>query len=184
MSPPPTKPPERESEARFWWVREEERVLGPYTGKQMLSFLLKGRLNSASHIRPDNETDWRTVSEEPEFARYFAPSAMERNVEGGAAPVRMPNFVIMVDGEAYPGERIDAVIGELGPHYRLMPHIWLLHCGLQVAKIRTYLVRQLGSIERLFIVDVKTGTYACHKFQEGLEDEIRRLLEHDEATAD
>jgi len=96
----------------------------------------------------------------------------------------MPNFVIMVDNEAYPDSRIEAVIGELGASYRLMPHIWLLHCSLQVEKIRTYLVRQLSDIKRLFIVDVHHGAYAFHQFEDELEDRIRDLLKPRESVED
>lgn len=180
MSSVPPKTPGEAAGLRFWWLREDEQIRGPYTGKQMLAFLLKGRIRPATLVRPDTEREWRPASEEPEFARYLTGAMPAYPPEAGPAR-HMPSFVIMVDGGACPAERIEAVIGELGPCYRLTADVWLLQCGLQLEKIRTYLVRQLAAIERLFIIDTRSATYAGYKFGNDLDQHVRKLIESGEA---
>ncbi|MFP3944316.1 MAG: hypothetical protein ACLFWF_10505 [Alphaproteobacteria bacterium] len=186
MSSVPPKSPGEARDLRFWWVREEDRIRGPYTGKQMLAFLLKGFIRPGTPVRPDTEREWRLASDDPEFARYFAEPA------AGAMPAappgteerparRLPHFVIIADGGACPAGRIEDMIGELGPKYRLTEDVWFLQSALPVEKIRTYLARQLSSIERLFIIDMRTGNWASHKFGEELEEGIRRLIDEGEA---
>lgn len=181
MSSVPPKPPPAETGLRFWWVREGEQIRGPYTGRQMLAFLMRGRVKPETPIRPETERDWRPAGEDPEFAGYFREHPVPPAPEPGAGMMpgarRMPAFMILVDGEATPEERIEAILGELGPQLRLMPHVWLLQSVLPVEKILTYLVRQMSTIERLFIVDMRNGSYAFHKFGEDLEPRIARLFE-------
>jgi hypothetical protein len=73
---------------------------GPVSADQLRQWITEGRVNAQTLVQPEGATDWRPLSQFPEFAPNFAP-----------APPAMPAFGAPVADEAGRAQAMAAVTG-------------------------------------------------------------------------
>jgi hypothetical protein len=73
---------------------------GPITADQLRQWITEGRVNAQTLVQPEGATDWRPLSQFPEFAPNFAP-----------APPAMPAFGAPIADEAGRAQALSAVTG-------------------------------------------------------------------------
>lgn len=188
-----------------WIVNVGGRSYGPYSDAQMAAFAAEGRLVAQSLVARTGDATLRHAAEEPALAALFAPaepapqSASEsepaRSSEARPAgmfgrvkadadkPGEKSHIVIIADMKSRSINGLEEEIYKLGQAYSLLPQIWLLKTEQTVNTVRNLLVQQMGTLDRLFVVDATRNKAAWFNFGPEEEARIRRIWARAEPLA-
>jgi hypothetical protein len=67
-------------------IGADGREYGPISQEQLRQWIAEGRANALTRVLPDGTTEWKTLSELPEFAATFVPSPGATVPPGGGPP--------------------------------------------------------------------------------------------------
>ena len=176
--------------AESWTISVGGRVYGPYSLEQMQGFHAENRLADHSLVARAGEEQFHPASEDPELALLFQPAAA---VEAEASPEsaqphrfgasREPeksnegpaHFVIVADMKSASIAGLEEEIFTLGQAHRFGPQSWVLSSEASINVIRNALVRKLGKIDTLFIVDAAHDKAAWFNFGPETDTRIRKM---------
>ena len=173
-----------------WTVSVAGRSYGPYSATQMQAFAAEGRLAPHSLVQRVGEQKFHTASEDPELSALFEPqkvSAASPPSRPDAAPPSSfgkqerddgdepSHFVIIADMKSGSVAELEEEIFNLGPAFAVVPQVWILSSKASINGVRNTLIRKLGKIDILFVVDARHNKAAWFNFGTEAEARIRRI---------
>ena len=84
-------------------------------------------------------------------------------------------YVIIADMKSGSITGLEEEIFNLGPSCRFMPQAWVLTSGVSLSAIRGGLIRKLGKLDCLIIIDATNDKAAWFNFGPELDTKVRRL---------
>jgi hypothetical protein len=172
-----------------WTVNVAGRSYGPYSAAQMQAFAAEGRLAPHSLVQRVGEQKFRTASEDPELSALFEPQKVsfaspsphpdaaassfgKQERDDGDEP---SHFVIIADMKSGSVAGLEEEIFNLGPAFAVVPQVWILSSKASINGVRNTLIRKLGKIDILFVVDATHNKAAWFNFGPEAEARIRRI---------
>lgn len=157
-----------------WCIKVAERVYGPYTTDQLEKFAGQGRLGPRSLIAPAGGKMWRAAKQYPNIAdilesggKTTGNSHAPKPVAGNDNPrdeVAIANFVVVFDVVSGAASRLEHVIRNLGPAFRLTDNVWTVSCDQTVMGVKNHIAPHLQAREPLFVVDSTRGKSIWQNF--------------------
>lgn len=175
-----------------WTISVGGRVYGPYSLDQMQGFHAEKRLADHSLVARGGEEQFHPAKEDPDLAHLFraepvsprqpAPhrfgARSEPETENGPS-----HFVIIADLKSSSIAALEEEIARLGPTHCFMPQAWVLSSEASINVVRNTLVRKLGKLDALFIVDAVHDKAAWFNFGPESDSRIRRMWSRQAETA-
>lgn len=166
-----------------WTISVGGRVYGPYSLDQMQGFHAENRLADHSLVAREGQEQFQPAIEDPDLAQLFRtePVAAQpaphrfgapKEAETDAGP---SHFVIIADLKSSSTTGLEEEIFKLGTAHRFMPQAWVLSSESSINVVRTALVRKLGKLDALFIVDAAHDKAAWFNFGPETDSRIRRM---------
>jgi hypothetical protein len=161
----------------------------------MKTFAAEGRLGRQSLVARAGETEFRKVADEPELSHIFTTppprdgataqslrrdpaSSFGRNDSQPPSGERT-HIVIISDMKSGSIARLEEEIATLGPACAILPQVWLLASDTSVTNVRNHLVRQLGKLDVLFVIDATNDKAAWFNFGPETDARIRKIWRSD-----
>jgi len=95
-------------------IGADGKEYGPVSAEVLRQWIAEGRANAQTKIRAEGTTDWKAISEFPEFASSFAAAPPSLGTPSGAAPALDATSALdKVNGPAT-GLLVVAILGFLG----------------------------------------------------------------------
>jgi hypothetical protein len=166
-----------------WTISVGGRVYGPYSLDQMQAFRAENRLADHSLVAREGQEQFQAAIEDPDLAPLFrtdppAPQpaphrfGVRHDAESESGP---SHFVIVADLKSSSTTGLEEEIYKLGTAHRFMPQAWVLSSESSINVVRTALVRKLGKLDALFIVDAAHDKAAWFNFGPESDSRIRRM---------
>jgi hypothetical protein len=183
-----------------WTISVSGRSYGPYSAAQMRAFAAEGRLAPHSLIAHDGEEQFHPASADSELAALFRPAApasakaafftadgnsgqqnFGRNEEEKAG--ERSHYVVIADMKSRSISGLEEEIFNFGPAYPIMPQGWILSSETSINAIRNALVKKLGKLDTLLVVDATHDKAAWFNFGPEAEARIRRIWQKSQEQA-
>jgi len=178
--------------AETWTISVGGRVYGPYTLEQMQAFQAENRLADRSLVARAGDEQFHPASADPVLAALFgARQPDEAETAPGSAPTQPHrfgarpeaeadhggpgHFVIVADMKSGSIAGLDDEISKLGQAQRCSPQAWVLASEASINIVRNALVRKLGKLDTLFIVDAGRDKAAWFNFGPEADTRIRKI---------
>lgn len=168
-----------------WTISVGGRVYGPYSLDQMQGFRAENRLADHSLVARDGAEQFHPAIDDPDLAQLFrsepsTPAPQPAPHRFGArnepeAESGPSHFVIIADLKSSSTTGLEEEIFSLGTAHRFMPQAWILSSASSINVVRTALVRKLGKLDALFIVDAAHDKAAWFNFGPESDARIRRM---------
>jgi hypothetical protein len=175
-----------------WTISANGHTYGPYTVEQMRAFAAEGRLASHSLVAREGEDQFHPASADAELAALFrlaAPAPARPVFFTADGDTAQPNFgrneeekagerthyVIVADMKSRSISGLEEEIFNFGPAYPIMPQGWILSSEMSINVIRNTLVKKLGKLDTLFVVDATHDKAAWFNFGPEAETRFRRI---------
>ena len=177
-----------------WTISVNGHTYGPYTVAQMRAFAAEGRLAAHSLVAREGEDQFHPASADGELAVLFRPAspapAPARPVfftAGGDSAQQSfgrseddksgerAHYVIIADMKSRSISGLEEEIFNFGPAYPIMPQGWILSSEASINVIRNALVKKLGKLDTLFVVDATHDKAAWFNFAPEAEARFRRI---------
>jgi hypothetical protein len=186
-----------------WTISVGSRVYGPYSAEQMHAFHGEGRLAPHSLVARAGEEQFRPAGEDGDLAHLFDPEAVpparpepqaEPQPAASAPPApsgqtephrfgREPEaatgersrFVVLADMKSGSISALEDEIFKLGEAFSFMPQAWVLTSEASLNTIRHALLKKLGKLDVIFIVDTVHDRAAWFNFGLEAESRLRRM---------
>jgi hypothetical protein len=176
-----------------WTISANGLTYGPYTAAQMRAFAAEGRLAPHSLVAREGEDQFHPASADSELAAMFRPAAPTPatrpvffTADGDAAQSNFgrseddkagerTHYVIVADMKSRSISGLEEEIFNFGPAYPIMPQGWILCSEMSINEIRNTLVKKLGKLDTLFVVDATHDKAAWFNFGPEAESRIRRI---------
>lgn len=176
-----------------WIVTVDGQSYGPYPLDKMQAFIAEGRVIPQSLVSRPGSGSTGPANEDPVLGLLFGAAdphlSAGSQIESPAVRAAVQNFgrhqdestdersniVIISDIKSRSIHGLEEAIFNLGQAYPLLPQVWLLTTGLSANTIRGQLVKHLGKLDVLFVVDATHGTAAWANFGPEPDSRIRRL---------
>ena len=84
-------------------------------------------------------------------------------------------FIVIADMKSSSLSGLEEELFNLGPAYAIQPQAWILASELSISDIRARLMRKLGKLDNLFLVDAAHDKAAWFNFGPEAEARIRRI---------
>lgn len=175
-----------------WTISANGHTYGPYTVVQMRAFAAEGRLASHSQVAREGEDQFHPASADSELAALFRAAAptparpafftadgdsaqqnFGRNEEEKAG--ERSHYVIVADMKSRSISGLEEEIFNFGPAYPIMPQGWILSSETSINVIRNTLVKKLGKLDTLFVIDATHDKAAWFNFGPEAETRFRRI---------
>ena len=181
-----------------WTISVGSRVYGPYSAEQMRAFQGEGRLASHSLVARAGDEQFRPAGEDDELAYLFDPQAARPvrpepqaepqpitatqaephrfgRGEPEAATGERTRYVILADMKSGSISALEDEIFKLGEAYGFMPQAWVLSSEASLNAVRHALLKKLGKLDVIFIVDAVHDRAAWFNFGMEPESRLRRM---------
>lgn len=170
-----------------WTISVGGRVYGPYSLDQMQGFHAENRLANHSLVARGGEENFHPAIEDPDLAQLFRTEPAAPAPQPQPSPHRFgarsepenesgpSHFVIIADLKSSSTTGLEEEIFNLGSAHRFMPQAWVLSSESSINVVRTALVRKLGKLDALFIVDAVHDKAAWFNFGPESDARIRRM---------
>ena len=182
-----------------WNISVGGRSYGPYALAQMQSFVVEGRLAAHSLVARSGQDVFRAASDDDQLSALFptsrkpTPSASGKFLTANrledddssnptfgrgqdeAKGIDRGRYLILADMKSSSISALDDEIQNLGVSYELLPQVWLLVTDQGINTVRNTLIRKLGKIDVLFIVDAARNKAAWFNFGIEADARIRRV---------
>ncbi|WP_306249676.1 GYF domain-containing protein [Parvularcula sp. IMCC14364] len=150
-----------------WCLKVEERIYGPYTTKQLETFASEGRLSPQSQIAPAGGKVWRAAHQYPTIAELLSGEKSKSQKNFGRSNLRtqqsslpdgaISNFIVIFDVLSGAATRLEHIIRNLGPAFRLTDNVWAVMSEQSIVGIKNTLAPHLQVREPVFVIDTKRG---------------------------
>lgn len=157
-----------------WCLKVAEKIYGPYTTDQMQSFAREGRLSGSSLVAPAGARNWRQARNYPNLLKAGNDNTASRNnssfgkqqeAEQGKLPEgAVSNFLIIFDEVSGAASRLEHIVRNIGPGFRLTSNVWTVASDQSVMGIKNTIAPHLQVREPVFVVDVHRGKSAWQNF--------------------
>jgi len=170
-----------------WTISVGGRVYGPYSLDQMQGFRAENRLADHSLVAREGLEQFQPAIEDPDLAQLFQTEPTAPTPQPQPAPHRFgarpepetesgpSHFVIIADLKSSSTTGLEEEIFKLGTAHRFMPQAWVLSSESSINVVRTALVRKVGKLDALFIVDAAHDKAAWFNFGPESDSRIRRM---------
>jgi len=184
-----------------WTISANGHTYGPYTVEQMRVFAAEGRLASHSQVAREGGDQFHPASADGELAALFravAPTPARPvffTAEGDAVQQNFgrnedekagerTHYVIVADMKSRSISGLEEEIFNFGPAYPIMPQGWILATEMSLNEVRNALVKKLGKLDTLFVVDATHDKAAWFNFGPEAETRFRRIWQkaHEQAS--
>jgi hypothetical protein len=158
----------------------------------MRAFAAEGRLAAHSLVAREGEDQFHPASTDSKLTVLFRPVApapakpvfftadsdtgqqnFGRNEDEKAG--ERSHYVIVADMKSRSISGLEEEIFNFGPAYSIMPQGWILSSELSINVIRNTLVKKLGKLDTLFVVDATHDKAAWFNFGPEAEARFRRI---------
>lgn len=157
-----------------WCIKVAEKVYGPYSTHQLESFAQQGRLGPQSLVAPAGGKMWRAAKQYPNIAEILeADHTKTASTEEKPAPragghekaePEIANFIIVFDVVSGAASRLEHVVRNLGPSFRLTDNVWAVSSDQTLMGVKNHLAPHLGVREPIFITDTTRGRSVWQNF--------------------
>ena len=157
-----------------WCIKVAQRVYGPYTQSQLEGFAQEGRLTPASLVSPAGGTVWRAARLYPSLAGVFSASGKGKKSGFGKVTPKastavfeegaLVNFVLIFDVISGSASRLESIIRNIGPAFRLTDNVWTVQTTLSVNGVKNEIVPHLQVREPCFVIDCQRGRSVWQNF--------------------
>lgn len=177
--------------SQSWLVTVEGQAYGPYPYEQMQAFVSEGRVVAHSLVAAPNDAVPRRASEDPVLAPLFRPAtpraaaiteklvpaepSAEQKFGRSEGEGDLANFIIITDVKSRSINDLEEEIFNLGQTCPIMPQVWILKTAYGVNAVRSALMRHLGTLDTMFIVDTTHDKAAWCNFGPEPDSRIRRV---------
>lgn len=177
-----------------WTISVGGRIYGPYTFEQMRDFHAENRLADHSLVARAGEEQFRPAGEDALLAPLFqlAPQAENKFDKEPGSEAQQPHrfgaraeteasygtpshFVIVADMKSSSITGLEDEIFKLGQAHRFNDQAWVLVSEYAINIVRTALVRKLGKLDTIFIVDAAHDKAAWFNFGPETDTRIRKM---------
>ncbi len=150
-----------------WCLKVAERIYGPYTTKQLEAFAAEGRLSPQSMIAPAGGKVWRPANQYPIIAELLSADKPKSTKSFGRSNTpadqdtlrdgAISNFVIIFDVLSGAATRLEHIVRNIGPAFRLTENVWTVMSEQSVTGIKNTIAPHLQVREPVFVIDTKRG---------------------------
>ncbi|MGV6800698.1 MAG: DUF4339 domain-containing protein [bacterium] len=156
-----------------WCMKVASKVYGPYTFTQMEDFAREGRLSAQSLVSPAGSQNWRPARQYQNFASTFNKKAKPSNksfgknrteAEGVLPDGAVANFILIFDVVSGSAGRLEHIIQNIGPAFRITENVWTVASDQTVMSIKNTIVPHLQIREQVFVIDASRGKCAWQNF--------------------
>jgi len=174
-----------------WSISVAGQIYGPYSTEQMRAFAAEGRLARQSLVAASGETEFHRAGDQPELTPIFQPSVVRNEgalaqpmtrdarefgrAEGGAHGTGCSHILIVTDMKSGSIAKLEEEIATFGQSFAIFPQAWLLASEASVNMVRNALVKQLGKLDMLFVVDASSDKAAWFNFGPEADSRIRKI---------
>jgi hypothetical protein len=181
-----------------WTINVGGRAYGPYTFEQLKAFQAEGRLAPHSLVARDGAEPVRYASEDSDLAVLFpAPAAREPQAAApknesvkpatfgreGQTTGERNRFIIIADMKSGSISALEEEIFRFGAALRFMQQSWILISDVSLNTLRSELIRKLGKIDALIVIDTSHDKAAWFNFGPEADTKMRRLWQRDTVPA-
>ncbi|NHK26997.1 DUF4339 domain-containing protein [Parvularcula flava] len=159
-----------------WCIKVAERVYGPYSTDQLETFAMQGRLGPQSMVAPAGGKMWRAAKQYPNIAEILdggrqetitaeqvARSNQKKKPSEDEEP-EIANFLLIFDVVSGAASRLEHVIRNLGPAFRVTDNVWAVSSDQTLMGLKNLLTPHLQVREPVFIVDSTRGRSVWQNF--------------------
>jgi len=156
-----------------WSIKVAQRIYGPYTMDQLSAFAQEGRLTASTMLSPAGGNMWRAARQYPTFQKLLnrstktnkkgfgkTKSSQTSSFEEGA----IVNFIVIFDVISGCASRLEQVLRNIGPAFRLADNVWTVQSELSVVGVKNEIVPHLQVREPVFIIDCQRGRSVWQNF--------------------
>ena len=157
-----------------WCIKVAERIYGPYTTRQMEDFAHEGRLSAQSMIAPAGGKVWRAAHQYPGIADFLSNGGTTSKKQFGKVNTQpdrsipedgtVSNFLVIFDVVSGAASRLEHIIRNLGPAFRLTENVWTVASDQSVMGIKNTLAPHLQVREPIFVIDANRARSAWQNF--------------------
>jgi len=122
---------------------------------------------------PQTSPQHNSTSTEPSAPAYNVSPVKFGQRENASG--ERSRYVIIADMKSGSINALEEEIFNLGPSCRFMQQAWVLTSGVSLSAIRGSLIRKLGKLDSLIIVDTTNDKAAWFNFGPELDTKVRRL---------
>lgn len=167
--PPPSHP------VSAWYVKAGQKAYGPYSAQRMTAFIHEGRVTAETLVGPSASGPWSEAGADLTLA-----SSLLRRSEGlkldparHVDEIEIADMIIHVSYLSGEEARVRETLANLGRWTELMPGLYALRTRKTASTVRNAVARELGSGDRLFIVDSSRHRTAWHNLGPEAEARLR-----------
>lgn len=173
-----------------WNISVNGQSYGPYTAAQMRGFVAEGRLAAHSLVARTGAEKFTAASQDEELAPLFRAAQPTRPVFFTAdGDVSQQNFgkreeeetserchyIIVADMKSRSIAGLEEEIFALGQAQPILPQAWILSSETPINVVRNTLVKRLGKLDTIFVVDATHDKAAWFNFGPETDTRIRRI---------
>lgn len=158
-----------------WHILAGRETFGPYTIGQLQQFAIEGRISPRSRVAQGDTDTFRAVSDIPRLYQTLSEAFAERARRRAEAS----NYLVMarapLPAEAALAEKMPDCLAALGKAVMLMPGVWLLRSGLQLAAVRAALAAGLPRHVQLVLMEAREGRLGWSGLGDDLDENVRTV---------
>jgi len=166
------------SGAPLWFIRAAGRIWGPYPEARMADFVAEGRVAAETPVAPTAEGPFVAAGHQARLYRLFAgPEAETGQPAPGPQEAAATSRALLVWASLKSRrlDRLEALIGVLGPYVQVEPGLWLVRTPMTPAALRNALTRRLEAEDRLMVLAAPLGEVAWFNLEGETDRTLRQL---------
>jgi hypothetical protein len=178
-----------------WTISVNGHSYGPYTIAQMRAFAAEGRLAAHSLVARAGAEQFTPAALDEELAPLFRAPAPTRPVfftadsgqqnfgHSDVEEVReRSHYLIISDMKSRSIAGLEEEIFKLGQAQPILPQAWIVASEMPINVVRNTLVKRLGKLDTIFVVDATHDKAAWFNFGPEADTRIRRIWQkqHDQ----
>jgi hypothetical protein len=172
-----------------WTIAVNGNSYGPYTLAQMRSFVAEGRLAAHSQVARAGAEQFTPATQDDELAPLFRTAAptrpafytaggdvQQQNFGRSEEDVReRSHYIIIADMKSRSISGLEEEIFSLGQAQPILPQAWIVATEQSINVVRNNLVKRLGKLDMIFVVDATHDKAAWFNFGPEADARIRRI---------
>jgi len=161
----------------LWFIRAAGRIWGPYPEARMADFVQEGRLAAETPVASTAEGPFVAASHQARLYRLFASPEADAGPSASGPPEASSSRALLVWAslKSRRPDRLEALIGALGPYVQVEPGLWLVRTSMTPAALRNALTRRLEAEDRLMVLAAPLGQVAWFNLEGETDRTLRQL---------
>lgn len=170
-----------------WTISVNGHSYGPYSLMQMRAFVAEGRLAAYSLVARAGAEQFTQAAIDDELAPLFRAPAPQRPAfftadgpqhefgQKEETPRERTRYLIVSDMKSRSISGLEEEIFNLGQAQPILPQAWIVASELPINVVRNTLVKRLGKLDTIFVVDATHDKAAWFNFGPEADTRIRRI---------